>query len=77
MKLTPKQRAALQLLADTPRKSGKFFRDLGVSPITLANMEGLGLAGAIWRQATGETTVLRRSWYITDAGRAALQEGKE
>ncbi len=74
MKLTDLQKHALAQIETAPRKSGKFWRDLGISPQTIASLENRGLIGAIWRPATGETTILRRSWSITGAGRAALRE---
>ena len=73
-KLTGIQRRALTFIEDAPGKSGAFWRDLSVSPTTISNLENAGLVGALWRPATGETSILRRSWHITDAGRAALAE---
>lgn len=74
-KLTEAQLKALTSIETNPRKSGRFWRDLGISPQTIARLETEGLVGAAWRPFTGETTILTRSWLITEHGRAAL-EGK-
>nr|WP_278388448.1 hypothetical protein [Brucella intermedia] len=74
MKLTEQQTHALTLIADSFGKSGRFWRDLGIRPQTIAILESKGLVGAIWRPFTGETAILNRSWHITEAGRAALRE---
>ena len=77
MKLTAIQRRALKFIDGSPEKSGAFWRSLSVSPTTISNLETAGLVGARWRPATGETSIIRRAWSITDAGRAALsQEGE-
>jgi len=73
-KLTEQQTHALKLIADSFGKSGRFWRDLGIRPQTIAILESKGLVGAIWRPFTGETTILKRSWHITEASRAALRE---
>lgn len=77
MKLTDAQRRALTFIDGSPGKSGAFWRDLSVSPTTISHLENAGLVGALWRPASGETSILRRSWHITEEGRAALsQEGE-
>ena len=75
-KLTEARRVALGYIVENPRKSGRFWRDLGVAPSVIAGLENDGLVGAPYHAMTGETTILRRSWVATDAGRAALQESK-
>lgn len=75
-KLTSGQHHALSWISEAPGKSGRFWRDLGVTPQVIAGLETLGLVGAQWRQATGETSILTRAWNATDAGRAALEASR-
>lgn len=75
--LTKAQMNALGKIAETPRKSGSFWRDLGISPGTISRLEDQGLIGAAYRVATSETTILRRSWDITPAGRQALSDAEK
>lgn len=71
-RLTEKRRDALRQIADVPGKSGDFWRSLGVSAQTLiaAELDGLleGRGASFF-----DDGALRRRWFITDAGRAALE----
>lgn len=77
MKLTAAQKHALENIDQHPRKSGKFWRGLGISPQIISILEAKGLIGAEYRTLTGETTILRRQWFILNAGRQALKGGGE
>lgn len=71
--ITNKMRQALVQIAQNPRKSGAFWRDLGIAPATIARLEDMGLVGATWRPATSETSILRRSWSVTEAAADVLR----
>lgn len=71
--LTTKQKHALDQIAETPGKSGRFWRDLGISPVTISCLESKGLVGAGYSIFTGETSIVRRRWSVTQSGRAALE----
>ncbi len=77
MKLTEAQKHALANIDQHPRKSGKFWRDLGIRPQIISILEAKGLIAAEYRTFTGETTILRRQWFILNAGRQALKGGGE
>ena len=76
MKLTKQQTHALKQIADSFGKSGRFWRDLGIRPQIISILEAKGLIGAEYRTLTGETTILRRQWFILNAGRQALKGGE-
>lgn len=71
--LSEAQRIALEYIDGSPGKSGKFWRDLGISPQSLSGLERRNLIKAEYRIATSETTILSRRWFLTDVAVVVLE----
>ncbi len=71
-KLTEMERSALQSIRISQGKSGQYWRDLGVLPILISNLEAMGYVTAVDR-AVGSNPIINLAWFITDAGRRALE----
>lgn len=72
--LTKARIKALAWIAESPNKSGAYWRDLGVSPATISWLEDARLIRTATFPVIGNSSVVIRStWVATDAGRAALE----
>lgn len=65
-KLTMNEGTALGLILSSPRKSGAFWRDLGVHPSVIASLYRKGLVAP--SGSPEEVSILRQSWVATEKG---------